>query len=243
MISSASPHQRMILGTVLAGVLVLAALWLLAISPKRSESAQVRDNVAAQEQRLDAAQTQVAAYEEARKDYPRNLRALGRLDKAVPARGEISTLLRQLQKRANVRNSALRVAALKPAAAKAATPATSGATTAFSPGAAGATSGAPTPGATVGKLGGVATLPFTFTYTGKYFDLVNVLKAARRSVTVRSGHLRIDGRLVTIEGVSFERPKVDSDEITAAVSGTAYIAAAPATPPAAASAATTPGGS
>jgi hypothetical protein len=240
MISSASPHQRMILGTLLAGAVVLAALWMLAISPKRSESAEVRDNVATQEQRLDAAKAQVAAFEATRKSYPRNLRALGRLDKAVPARGEISTLLRQLQKRANVRNSALRLAALKPAANTGATPAISGGTTPSS--AAAPATSTLTPGATVGT-GGVATLPFTFTYTGKYFDLVNVLKAARRSVSVRSGHLKIDGRLVTIEGVSFERPEVGSDLITAAVSGTAYIAAAPVTPPAAAPAATTPGGS
>ena len=99
-----------------------------------------------------------------------------------------------------------------------------------------------TPGATPGT-GGLATLPFTFNYTGKYFDLVSVLKAARRSVTVRAGHLKIDGRLVTIEGLSFSRPKLDQSLITATVNGTAYIADAPTTPPAATAATTTQGGS
>ena len=41
MMSSASPHTRMMIFTVLAGLAVLAALWVLAISPKRSESAAV----------------------------------------------------------------------------------------------------------------------------------------------------------------------------------------------------------
>lgn len=220
MISSASPHTRIIIATVLAGAAVLAALWVLAISPKRAESAEVRDNVVAQEQRLSAAKSQLAGYEEARKAYPRHVRALRRLDNAVPARGEISTLLRELQKRANVRSSDLRLAALTPPAA-------------VLPGL--------TPGATTGP-GGVVTLPFSFGYTGEYFDLVKVLAAARRAVSVRTGHLKIDGRLVTIEGLSFERDK-ETDLITAKVSASAYIAKAPTPPTAVPAAATAQGGS
>ena len=220
MMSSASPHTRMIIFTVLAGLAVLAALWVLAISPKRSESAKVRTNVAAQELRLSAAQAQLAGYEADRKAYPRHLQALRRLDGAVPARGEVSTLLRELQKRANASSSDLRLAALKPAATPVA---------------------GLTPGASSGSTG-LATLPFSFSYTGKYFDLVKVLAAARRSVTVRSGRLKIDGRLVTIEGLTFERVK-ETELIKANVSGTAYIAAAPAPPTAVPAAATAQGGS
>ena len=213
MIGKASPHQRMILATVIAGAALLAALWLMALSPKRSESAEVKANVAAQEQRLAAAKTELASYETAKKQYPGMLAELKRLDKAVPARGAIPDLLRQLQKRAKGRDSELRLAALKPA----------GTTT---PG-----SGL-TPGASP-IAGGLAALPFNFTYAGKYFDLVSVLKAARKAVTVKSktGDLEIDGRLVTIEGVSFARESPESPVIKASVSGTAYIAAA-ATPPA-----------
>ena len=101
-----------------------------------------------------------------------------------------------------------------------------------------------TPGAST-PAGGVSALPFTFTYTGKYFDLVHVLAAARKAVTVKSGDLKIDGRLVTIEGVSFARANPDSPVITASVAGTAYIAAETATPtpPAVPAAAATQGGS
>lgn len=214
MIGSASPHQRMILATVIAGAALLAALWLLALSPKRTESAEVKSNVAAQEQRLAAAKTELASYETAKKQYPGMLAELRRLDKAVPARGAIPDLLRQLQKRAKGRDSELRLAALKPAGTS-------------TPG-----SGL-TPGASP-IAGGLAALPFNFTYAGKYFDLVSVLKAARKAVTVKSksGDLEIDGRLVTIEGVSFARESPESPIIKASVSGTAYIAAAAATPPA-----------
>lgn len=218
MIANLSPHQKMMIGTGLVGLAIVALLWVMAISPRKAESATVKENVAAQELRLSEARTQLASYQTSKKQYPGLLKELRRLDEAVPARAAISDLLRQLQRRARVRGSELQVAALKSSAG----------------GPAGATAGL-TPGATM-RPGGLAALPFTFTYKGKYFDLVAVLKAARRSVTVKSGDLEIDGRLVTIEGLSFEPTEDASSIITAYVSGTAYIAAAPAapTPPAAA---------
>lgn len=224
MMSSGSPHQRMIIFTGLAGVVILAALWMLVLSPKRAESAQVKESVAAQETRLAEAESQLASFQSAKKQYPGMLAELKRLDEAVPARGEIHVLLRQIQKRANARGSDLQVAALKPASSA------SAGTTDLTPGA--------TPG-----TGGIATLPFTFTYTGRYFDLVHVLAAARRAVTVTSGDLKIDGRLVTIEGMSFQRAEPDDPLIKATVSATAYIAAAPPAPapPAAVPAAATGG--
>ena len=214
MMSSASPHKRMIIVTLLVGVALLAALWMLALAPKRSESASVRASVALQEQRLNEARTQLASFQSARKQYPGMLSELERLDEAVPARGAITRLLRQLQRRARSSKSALQMAALKGGAAAAV------------PGAAAAPT---TPGAVPGA-GGVATLPFSFTYTGEYFDLVHVLAAARRAVTVKSGDLKIDGRLVTIEGISFGRADPGSPLIKATVAATAYIAAAPAPP-------------
>jgi hypothetical protein len=212
MIGSASPHQKMVIGTVVAGVALLAALWLLALSPKRTESAEVKTNVEAQEQRLAVAKTELASFQAAEKQFPGMVAELRRLDKAVPARGAIPDLLRQLQKRANGRDTVLRLAELK-----------------AGPSAAG--SGL-TPGAAP-MAGGLAALPFKFTYSGKYFNLVGVLKAARKAVTVqsKSGDLEIDGRLVTIEGISFARENAESPVISASVSGTAYIAATTAAPP------------
>jgi len=84
-------------------------------------------------------------------------------------------------------------------------------------------------------------LPFTFEYTGKYFDLVSILKTVRRSVRVTSGDLNIDGRLLTIDGLSFKRVEPNAQLTKAVLNATAYIAAdgkssAPATPAAAAAA-------
>ena len=192
---------------VLAGVAVLAALWMLAISPKREERSQVRENVAAQQARLQAAQTQLASYEASKKQFPVKLRELKTLDKAVPARGAISELLRQLQRRANVRNSDLRLVALKAGGAAAT----------------GTDTPPVTPGATVGP-DGLAALPFTFEFTGDYFDLRDILRTVRRSVSVKKDKIKVGGRLLTIDGLSFVRTDPTSSRTKATLNATAYIA-------------------
>lgn len=216
---------RTIAIVVLAGIAILAALWMLAISPKREERSQVKANVAAQEARLQTAQTQLASFEAAKKQFPVKLAELKRLDKAVPARGAVSSLLRQLQRRAKVRNSNLRLVALKSAA-----PTATG------------TAGVSTPGATVGP-NGLAALPFEFEFSGEYFDLRDILATVRRSVAVRKDKVKVSGRLLTIDSVKFTRADPASTRTKATLSATAYIApdgastpqqpaAAAATPPA-----------
>jgi Tfp pilus assembly protein PilO len=223
--------RRTIALVAVAGIAILAALWMLAISPKRDERAKVNSNVAAQEARLNAAQTKLASYEAAKQAFPKQLAELKKLDKAVPARGAIASLLRQLQKRAKVRNSELQLVALKATAPAAAT---------------GTDSTTPlTPGATVGP-DGLAALPFTFQFTGDYFDLRDILATVRRSVRVSKGEIKVDGRLLTIDGLTFTRNDPTSRQTQATLNATAYIApdgvSAP-QPSATAPATTTPGGS
>jgi Tfp pilus assembly protein PilO len=223
---------RTIAIVALAGIAILAGLWMLAISPKREERTQVKANLAGQQARLQTAQTELASFEAAKKQFPVKLAELKQLDKAVPSRGAISSLLRQLQRRAKVRHSNLRLVALKPAGAAPA-----------APGAAGTTPAPPvTPGASVGP-DGLAALPFTFEFTGEYFDLRDILATVRRSVSVKKDKVKVGGRLLTIDGLSFTRMDPESSQTKATLNATAYIApdgASTPQPPAAANATTPP---
>jgi Tfp pilus assembly protein PilO len=225
--------RRTIALVALAGIAVLVALWMLAISPKRDERAKVNSNVAAQEARLQSAQTKLASYEAAKQAFPTQLAELRKLDKAVPARGAIASLLRQLQRRAKVRNSQLQLVALKAAAPVAPVAGSTAATTPL------------TPGATVGP-DGLAALPFTFQFTGDYFDLRDILATVRKSVHVSKGKIKVAGRLLTIDGLTFTRSDPTSRQTEATLNATAYIApdgVSSPEPTAAAAAATTAGGS
>ena len=199
-------QARMLAATIAAGVALFAALWFLAIAPARSDKAKVDANVVAQQTRLDGAEANLATYTASRKQFSGLLTELRGLDKAVPARGDISAMLRELQRRAKVRNSELRIVALKDASGG---------------GAAGPTPS--TPGAITGP-GGLSALPFTFEYTGRYFDLLDILKTVRRSVRVTSGDLDVDGRLLTIDGLAFKRLDGDTRLTKAVLNATAYIA-------------------
>jgi hypothetical protein len=214
----------MIVATVLAGMAMLVVLWFAAIAPKRSESSKVHDNVTSQEARLASAKAQVASFKSSRKQFHGLMAELKRLDIAVPGRAAIAKLLRELQRRARVSGSDLRLAELKSAGA-----------------APTAGTAVVTPGATPGP-GGLSALPFTFEYDGKYFDLLHILRAVRTSVTPHStGHLKISGRLLTIDGVTFTRTESGSSRTKAVVNGTAYIAPDGAASPQAPAGATTQG--
>jgi hypothetical protein len=197
-------QTRALAGVIVVGLALLVALWVMAISPKRAESAKVAANVAAQESRLSAATAQLGGYRVSRKQFTGLLSELREINKAVPLRGDIAPMLFDLQNRARARGSDLRLVALKAGAAP-----TTGTT-------------GTTPGAVAGP-GGLSVLPFTFEYTGKYFDLLEILKTVRQSVRTAGGDLKIGGRLLTIDGLAFNR--LDKSKLTkAVVNATAYIA-------------------
>jgi hypothetical protein len=201
-------QTRALAGVIVVGLALLVALWVMAIAPKRSDSAKVTANVAAQQSRLTAATALLGGYTASRKQFTGLLSELREIDKAVPGRGDIAPMLFDLQNRARARGSDLRLVALK---------AGSGAPTTGTPGAT-----ATTPGAVAGP-GGLSVLPFTFEYTGKYFDLLEILKTVRNSVRTGGGDLKIGGRLLTIDGLAFNR--VDKSKLTkAVVNATAYLA-------------------
>jgi len=214
---------------VTIAVVALALLWFAAIAPKRSEHETVKASVATEQARLDAAKAQVVAYTASRKQFPGLVEELGELNKAVPSRGAISRLVAQLQRRANARGGELRLIALKEGtAATASTPAQT----------------PPAPGASAVGTDGLATLPFSLQYTGTYFDLLDIIATMRRSVRLRDGDLKINGRLLTVDGLTFKRPEAFQAMTKATINATAYIApVSAATPQIPAGATTANGGS
>jgi hypothetical protein len=203
--------QRSLIAVIVAGAALVGALWFLAIAPKRTERVAVHGDVAAEQKLLHSAEAQLATYSASRNQFRGLLSQLRRLDRAVPSRGAVSTLLRQLQHRAEARGSELSLVALKDGAQVA----TGAATTVAPP---------TTPGAVAGP-GGLSALPFTFEYTGKYFDLLEILATARRAVRVKGDRvIWIKGRLLTIDGLSFKRADGQTKLTKAVVNGTAYFA-------------------
>jgi Tfp pilus assembly protein PilO len=97
------------------------------------------------------------------------------------------------------------------------------------------------PGAVVGAAG-LATLPFSFNFTGSYAELERLLSDVQGFVHANGDKIAVRGRLLTIDGVSLVPGSSGLSNLQAKLAVTAYLAPQTATPSAASGSATGAGG-
>jgi Tfp pilus assembly protein PilO len=205
---------------VIAALAAVAAFWFLALKPKRAEIGSLNGEIATQTQRLQTAQQTVAAGLAAKAEYPRNYATVTELGKALPADDDLASLLYQLD--ATSKGSHIDFESIKRAAGNATT-STSPATGTTATGTAATSAAALPPGAVVGTAG-LATLPFTFTFKGSFFDLQRFLGNVQSFVRPNGSGVAVRGRLLTVNGVSLVPGEGDLAHIQANIAATAYIA-------------------
>jgi hypothetical protein len=168
---------------VIATLGILAAVWFMAVAPKREQAAKLASEVAAAQGQLAGAQSQVANASAAQARYQSAYASIVRLGKAVPASQEVPALIYQLAQATNQKN--VEFASI----------------TATVPGAAaGGSSAAPGASATLGS--GFAQMPFTFTFNGGFEHLYSLFQQLDGFTTRNaSGDLNVSGRLLTIQSV------------------------------------------
>jgi len=226
----------------LAGI--AGGFWFLALSPRREEASALRAKVTQEHQRLAQAQAGADAAVQAKAGYDRDYATLARLGQAVPVDDGVSSLIYQLElaargSRVDFRRielsgggggapAAAPAPAPTPAPAAPAAPPVAGATaTAAAP----ASNAAPAPpvagsalppGATVGAAG-FPTLPFSFVFTGSFFDMERFLRRVGRFVRVDGAEVRVRGRLLSIDGFALETVGANAQRVRASISATAYL--------------------
>lgn len=240
------------IAAVLAGVVLMAAFWLLLLAPKRSEISAAKDKITQAESRRDAAVAAAAQAEQARAGYQTNYATVARLGKAVPADDDVASLVYQLETIARANKIDFRAVKLTGAGAAAPAATTTAATPAkdagekkdgvSDPSAASAAPVAPVvaqppPGTVVGTAG-LLTVPFTFTFDGDYLKLQRLLKAINGLARNDKNQIKVQGRLLTVDGFSLAAGPDGFPKLKALVSATAYLTPAAGEP----STATTPQG-
>jgi hypothetical protein len=78
------------------------------------------------------------------------------------------------------------------------------------------------PGATVGTAG-LATLPFTFTFKGSFFELQRLLSGVHGFVRTGDGSIAVRGRLLSVDGVSLVAGTNGMSDLEAKVVATTYL--------------------
>jgi Tfp pilus assembly protein PilO len=211
-----------VLALAVAGM--IAAFWLIVISPKRDEAASLKQDIDGLQSSVDQAQQAAAAGEQARQDFEVNYRRLVVLGKAVPADGDQAGLLVQLQQLADRSGVGFQSIDLSASAQSASTPTTSAssdssvspvppvtpptgtaedaATTTASTSTAVPTEAAAATlpiGASVGPAG-LPVMPYDLKFTGDFFQIASFLESLDELVHMPHGQVDVTGRLLTVDG-------------------------------------------
>jgi Tfp pilus assembly protein PilO len=202
---------RLVLGIALAAG-VVAALWLLSVAPKREEAATLGAQVAQAELRLADANARAATAEQARATYARDYATVARLGKAVPVAADVPSLVYQLESAARASKVDFRSVSAPDVVPDA--PAAPGVV--------------PTPG------GGIKSAPFSFKFEGDYFSLQKLLARIDGFSRVKGTQVAVNGRLLTIDGLTLNPASGGLPRVQGVVSARAYVADLPDPLPAAA---------
>jgi Tfp pilus assembly protein PilO len=206
-----------ILLAVVATVGALSALYFLALAPKRDEVAKLDSEIAAKTAELEQAKLTLADYVKAKGTYKRNYATLARLGKAVPADDDVRSLLVQLETAADRTGVDFEKIELGSGLGAPGTTPTATDTT----GAAGEL--APAPGSVPVAGGVLSAMPFSFTFTGGFFDLSSFFTKLEHFVTVNNKRLDATGRLVRLESVAITPAPDGFPEMQAEIGAATYI--------------------
>jgi hypothetical protein len=202
---------------VLATLGVLAAVWLLAVAPKREQAAKLGTEVSTAQAQLASAEGQLTSASAAQAKYQEAYASIVRLGKAVPASQEVPSLIYQLSQATKEKN--VEFASI----------------TASVPGAGTGSSSSSSTASTAGA--GITQMPFTFVFNGSFDSLYNLFQQLDSFTTLHttSGELDVSGRLLTIQSIKLgpvdtsggstqgAGSAANSEELSGTITATAYV--------------------
>ncbi len=192
----------------IAVVAILAAAWLLVVSPERKQAGKVGVQVTEAKAQLASAQGQLASARAAEAQYASAYASIVSLGKAVPPSEEVPSLIYQLSQATNEKNIE------------------------FASIVSGGGGSSSSPAATAVAAAGFTQMPFTFVFNGSFFDLEHLFRQITGFTVQRGpGGLRVSGRLLTIQSVklapapttSAETGKNAAEQLTGTITATAYV--------------------
>lgn len=204
---------------VLGLAAVMAAFWFMAISPKRKDASDLSSQITQAQARLDTAQASAAQASAAKARYRSDYATVARLGKAVPVDDEMPSLVYSLEQTAKANHVQFNAIKLTTNGAAPSLPTGTSASSA-TPGS--TITAALPPGATVGAAG-FPTMPFSFDFTGSFFNMQRFLKSLDDFTTVNGKAINVKGRLLTVDGVSLKAAPKGFPQVEATVVVTSYL--------------------
>jgi Tfp pilus assembly protein PilO len=202
-----------IVAMVVAVLVVVAAGWMLVVSPKRKEAKDLEAKVNAAQTELSTAESQLADARAAQSQYASAYAAVVNLGKAVPPKDEVASLLFQVEQASNLRK--VQFSSIV-AGANGSAPTSSG-----------SSSSAKAPAAAASTSSAFTAMPFTFVFSGGFFQLEHLFTHLTSFTTHKGAKgLEVRGRLLTIQSVKLAPESTgtaSSRRLTGTVTASAYV--------------------
>jgi len=210
-------RDRMVLIS-LAAAGVLAAVWIMAVSPERKKANQLVSEVSTAQAQLQSAESQLASAGAAQAKYETAYASIVSLGKAVPADQEVPSLIYELSRATNEKN--VEFTSITSGGGSGGSSSSSSSSSSSAAGAAAASAG-------------FSQMPFTFVFNGTFtnlYNLFNELDSFAQRTT--ASQVQVSGRLLTVQSVQLA-PGTSSgsgssgsgkskEELTGTISATAY---------------------
>lgn len=190
-----SSSNRLIVAMFVVVALV-AAFWMLLLSPKREEAAKLGDEAAQAQESLAVHRSEVTQALAAQKRFPAEYQQLVVLGKAVPKGDETASLLVELNHladRSHVRFETLNLSTEGGESGSEEAAPVEGASPTEA-----AASLLPL-GATIGPAG-LAVMPYELNFKGSFFQMAEFIKGLDSLVKTKNEAVDVTGRLITIGG-------------------------------------------
>lgn len=212
---------------VVAVVGLIAAAWLLVISPKRDQASKLATQINHVRSSLNTVRNELAQAQAARSTFRGSYTTLVRLGEAVPTDDDVPSLIYQIQSAASATGVSFGGLTLNPGGVAATTPTAPASGTTAAASAAStttATSTAPSlpPGVAVGPAG-FPVEPFNFTFQGNFFHLANFFGRLEHFVRAANQRISVSGRLLSLEAINLTPSMSGFPQIQATVSATTYL--------------------
>jgi hypothetical protein len=212
---------------LIAAMLVIAGLgiafWMLLLSPKRDEARKLEGQVVDLRASLAQHEAEGAEGEAARKEFPTEYQRLVVLGKAVPGDDDVASLLVQMNRISDAAGGTFRDIKLNAASSgsESVPPAPTGE---GQPASATEVAASLLPlGASIGPAG-LAVMPYEVTFDGDFFEIADFIHGLDELVKTDEDEVRVDGRLLTIDGFSLEAdPKGGFPALQASFTLTSYL--------------------
>lgn len=205
-------RDRLVL-VVISALAVLAAVWLLLVSPERKQASKLGGEISTASAQLATAESQATDAKAAQQRYSTAYSAVVNLGKAVPASEEVPSLIYQLAQATNQKHVEFNSITTGGAGG-----------TAGGAGAAAST----TPTVPAAATAGFTQMPFTFIFAGNFSNLYHLFQQLNQAtVRTASGGLQVSGRLLTLQSVKLEpagsSESSSTQQLTGTISATAYV--------------------